>query len=355
MTKKTKVLLAGGVVLCAVVAVAIDLLLVGTGRMQSTNDAYVTADFSIVAPKVGGLIDRVDVMDNQHVRAGQEIAHIEDSDYVAAVEEAEAALAAARAKFDNMSASLTRQHSTIAQQDAAVRVDDAALTFSHANAARYHKLAAGGAGTVEQQQQSAAQSAQASATWDRDAAAATGARQELSVLEAQRGEAVAGVKRAAASLRLAKLNLSYTHVLAPVDGVIGQRSVRVGNFVSPGSSLAAVVPIQAAYVLANFQETQLTHAARGQKVRIDVDTFPGQPLRGTVDSLAPATGVAFSPIPPDNATGNFTKVVQRIPLKILLDPGQTLAQRLRVGMSVEVRLDTSAHRVTLAANTGAGR
>jgi membrane fusion protein (multidrug efflux system) len=355
MQRKTKLILGGGVLLCAVVAISVDFLLVASGRKQWTNDAYVTADFSVVAPKVGGLIDRVGVEDNEYVRAGQEVAHIEDSDYIVAVDEAEAALAAARAKVDNLTSSIARHEPVIAQQEAIVRADTAAVRFARANATRYHNLSMGGAGTVEQQQQSTSQLEQASASRDRDLSATSAVKHELPILEAQRREAIADVKRAEASLRQAKLNLSYTHILAPVDGVVGQRSARVGNFVNPGTSLLAVVPLQKAYVIANFQETQLTHVERGQHARINVDTFPGEPIRGTVDSLAPASGIAFSPIPPDNATGNFTKVVQRIPLKIRLDPGQPLVQRLRVGMSVDVDLDTRSLGIPRVPHGGSGR
>ncbi|TWB10092.1 membrane fusion protein (multidrug efflux system) [Nitrospirillum amazonense] len=339
MTRIKKLLLGGGVAACAIIALFADRLLLGDGRTEVTDDAYVTADFSIVAPKVGGLIDTVSVEDNQQVRAGQELAHIDDRDYRSAVAAAEAALASAQAKVEGLTARLARQRPIIAQAEATIRSDDAALGFAQANATRYHNLSRGGAGTVEQQQQSASQLQQAVAAKDRDVAAAAAAQQELAVLAAQRDEAGAEVKRAQAALEQARLNLSYTHILAPIDGVVGQRSLRVGNFVSPGTALLAVVPLQSAYVLANFQETQLTHLMPGQKARIIVDSFQGQTLNGTVDSLAPASGIAFSPIPPDNATGNFTKVVQRIPLKIGLDPGQALAQRLRVGMSVEVSLD----------------
>lgn len=341
MTRTKKLLLVGGVAACAIAAVSADRLLLGDGRTQQTDDAYVAADFSIVAPKVSGLVDKVAVEDNQQVRAGQELAHIDDRDYQAAVAATEAALAAAQAKVENLTAGLARQKPIIEQADATIRADDAALSFAQANATRYRNLSRGGAGTLEQQQQSASQLQQAVAAKDRDTAAAAAARHELAVLDAQRDEAAANVKRAQAALDQARLNLSYTRILAPVDGVVGQRSVRLGSYVSPGTALLAVVPLQSAYVLANFQETQLTHLAPGQKARIAVDSFPGQTLNGTVDSLAPASGIAFSPIPPDNATGNFTKVVQRIPLKIWFDPGQVLVQRLRVGMSVEVSLDVA--------------
>ncbi|MCQ8279814.1 HlyD family secretion protein [Acetobacteraceae bacterium KSS8] len=355
MTLKNKFLLAGGIATCAVAAVVVDYALAGNGRLQYTDDAYVTADFSVIAPKISGLIDRVEVDDNERVHAGQELAHIDDRDYRAALAAADAAYAAAQADAENAQATLARQQPIIDQANAVVRADDAALNFARANATRYRNLSSGGAGTVEQQQQSASQLAQAVAARERDAAAAAAATRQVAVLQAAVDQAAANVKRTQAALDQARLNLSYTHILAPVDGVVGMRGVRVGNYVSPGSALLAVVPLGAStYVLANFQETQLTNIHRGQHVRVTVDSFPGQALNATVDSLAPASGVTFSPIPPDNATGNFTKVVQRIPLKILFDPGQPLLQRLRVGMSVEARVDTTSTPQETSASAGAG-
>jgi len=339
MTRTQKFLLAGGVAAGAIAALLLDLALAGGGDVQRTNDAYVTADFSVVAPKVAGLIDRVEVEDNQRVRAGQELAHIDDRDYRTAVATAEAALASAQADVENLTAELARQTPVIGEAGATVSADEAARAFADANATRYRNLSLGGAGTIERQQQAASDLQQAVAIKERDTAAAAAAQRQVAVLQAQRDQAVANVQRAQAALDQARLNLSYTRVLAPVDGVVGQRSARVGNYVAPGTALLAVVPIQAAYVLANYQETQLSHVRPGQRVRITVDAFRGRALNGVVDSLAPASGVAFSPIPPDNATGNFTKVVQRLPLKILLDRNQPLLQRLRVGMSVEAAVD----------------
>jgi membrane fusion protein (multidrug efflux system) len=343
MTRTKKILLAGGVAACAILAVVIDRGLTDGGATQRTDDAYVAADFSIVAPKVAGLIDRVEVDDNAIVKAGQELAHIDDRDYRAAASSADAALAAAQADVENLTAALLRQRSVIDQANATVAADEAARTFAQANATRYRNLSSGGAGTVEQQQQSAAQLEQAIAAKERDSAAAVATQREVSILQAQRDRAIANVQREQAALDQARLNLSYTHILAPVGGMVGQRGVRVGNYVSPGTALLAVVPLQSAYVLANFQETQLKSVLPGQRAQITVDSFPGQSLAGRVDSLAPASGVAFSPIPPDNATGNFTKVVQRLPLKIRLDPNQPLLQRLRVGMSVEASVDTASN------------
>jgi membrane fusion protein, multidrug efflux system len=342
MNRKTKIFVTGGIVAWAVLAVLADRALAGGGSVQRTDDAYVTADFSIVAPKVSGLIDKVEVDDNQRVHAGQELAHIDDRDYRTAVSDAQATLASAQANVAILSADLAQQQAVIQQADATVKADDAALAFAQANATRYRNLSQGGAGTVEQQQQSASALQQAVADKDRDGAAATAALRQVAVLMAQRDRAVADVNAAQSALAQARLNLSYTHILAPVDGVVGERSVRVGNYVGPGTALLAVVPLHAAYVLANFQETQLTDIERGERARITVDALPGHVFTGTVDSEAPASGIAFSPLPPDNATGNFTKVVQRLAVKILFNPDQPLLDRLRVGMSVEVAVDTAS-------------
>ncbi|MDX1897563.1 HlyD family secretion protein, partial [Pseudomonas aeruginosa] len=157
----------------------------------------------------------------------------------------------------------------------------------------------------------------------------------------RQGQARGDLQRMQARRDQARLDLSYCELRAPFDGLVGRRQLRVGAYVTPGSALLAVVPLQQAYVVGNFQETQLTHVSPGQAVEIRVDTFPGEVLRGHVDSIAPATGLSFAPIAPDNATGNFTKVVQRIPVKIVLEPRQAMAGKLRVGMSVEARIDTA--------------
>ncbi len=352
MTKQQMMIRAGtGVLVLAVAAVAVDRLLVGGHAEQSTNDAFVAADYSVVAPKAAGLIDQVAVEDNQPVKAGQLLAHIDDRDYRTAVAVAEAGLAAARARVGDLEAELDRQQPVISQSDATLEADRAALQFAQANAVRYRSLSSGGAGTVEQRQQADTRLLQARAQLQHDQAASHAARRQVMVLQAERGQARAGVGQAQAALDQARLDLSYTRIVAPVDGVVGERSVRVGNYVHVGTPLLAVVPVQAAYVVANYQETQLEHVRPGQKVSIHVDTFGGKDFKGTVDSIAPASGVAFSPIAPDNATGNFTKVVQRIPVKIWFDPGQDLERRLRVGMSAEttVHIGSGSSRPVAAA------
>lgn len=314
----------------------------GNGVDQYTNDAYVTADFPTVAPKVSGRIDRVIAQDNQLVHTGEELAHIEDDDYRAALDVAKGNVLAARGDVANLEAEVARQDAIIAGAKAAVQSDEADLVFAHQNAARYRNLSSGGAGTIEQKQHSEAQEKEALAAIARDQAGVDAAIRQVAVLKAQLERAQGVLLRAQGDEKQAELNLSYCTIPAPMDGVVGERGVRVGNYVNPGTGILAVVPTHATYVLANFQETQLTKVQTGQSATIWVDTFPGHPLKAHVDSLAPATGVAFAPIQPDNATGNFTKVVQRIPVKLTFDPGQPLADKVRVGMSVEANIDTSS-------------
>ncbi|WP_321932897.1 HlyD family secretion protein [Burkholderia cenocepacia] len=306
---------------------------------ESTDDAYVSADYTLVAPKVSGLVDAVFVDDNQRVKAGDPLAHIDDRDFRVALQTAEAELLSARARLENVRAREGRQQAAIAQAKATLAADDAALTFANQNAQRYRNLSRQGAGTEEQQQQADFTQKQQSAVRRRDGAALDAAQRELNVLSSERAEAESAVQQAEAAVQQATLNLSYTNIVAPVDGVVGQRSVRVGAYVNAGTTLLAVVPLDEAYVVAHFRETQLARMRAGQPATIEVDALPGVRLRGHVDSVAPATGLTFAPIAPDNATGNFTKVVQRLPVKIRLEHGQADVARLRVGMSVVPSID----------------
>jgi len=344
MAYKKPLLFAGCTVLVLTgLAWSADRFFVGDGRHQTTNDAYITADFTRVAPKVAGRIDRVPVADNQRVSAGEIIAHIEDDDYRTALEAARGKIRAAEADIANLKAAQQRQAAMIEAALSTVKADEAALQFARQNAVRYRALSAGGASTIEQQQAADDRQREAIARLARDKASVNADRAQLAVLvaESERAEGVLIQTRSLA--RQAELDLSYCTILAPVDGVIGARDVRVGMYVHPGTELLAVVPVRQAYVIANFQETQLTRVQTGQKAEVQVDSFPGQVLHAHVDSVAPATNVAFAVIQPDNATGNFTKVVQRVPVKLVFDAGQPLARRVRVGMSVEAMIDTGSH------------
>ncbi|TWR84560.1 HlyD family secretion protein [Pseudomonas saxonica] len=332
----------GAGVLAVVVVYALWRLVFATSAVQSTNDAFVSADFTLIAPKVAGFIDEVLVQDNQPVKAGQVVARIDPQDFKTNVQAAEASVATAQAQLANAQAMLERQRSVIAQAQATVDADLAQVEFAEHELTRYQHLAGQGAGTLQNSQQAKNRSQIARAELVQHKAALEAARQQTRVLAAQTNAAQASVQHAQALQARAELDLSYTQLVAPFDGVVGRRSVRQGAYVKPGDPVLAVVPLAKAFVVANFLEHQLTHMRAGQRVSIKVDTFPGETLQGTVDSIAPATGVTFASIAPDNATGNFTKVVQRIPVKITLDQGQPLARQLRLGMSVDASIDTES-------------
>jgi len=306
----------------------------GQGARQSTDDAYVTADSTLVAPKVAGNVLDVLVEDHQLVNKGQLLARIDDRDYAVAVDMAKADLAQAEADLARLRATAVQQGSAIERAGAAVSADEATLKFARADEARYRDLSSDGSATLQDRQQAESQAQAAAARHKANSAALLGARQQVAILRAQVEQGEAQVARSQAALEAAQLHLSYTRIAAPIDGVIGQRSVRVGAYAQVGAAMLAIVPLQSAYVEANFRETQLARMRVGQRVDIAVDMLPGITLHGHVASLAPASSVSFSPIAPDNATGNFTKVVQRLPVKIVIDPGQDAARLLKVGMSV---------------------
>jgi membrane fusion protein, multidrug efflux system len=312
-----------------------------TGRfLESTNDAYVQADYTTIAPKVSGYISAVAVEDNQQVEAGRVLARIDDRDYQTALAQAKADVASAEADIRNIDAQLAEQQSVIAQAEAAIVSDQAAAKFAQDDYDRYRKLTAGRITSVQDEQRAQTVLQQATARLQSDRAALTAAHQRVEVLNTARVKAETQVTRLKSVVDQAQLNLSYTTIIAPIDGTVGARSLRVGQYVQAGTQLMAVVPLHAVYVVANFKETQLTSVAAGQPVEIAVDAYPGHVVKGHVDSLSPASGLEFALLPPDNATGNFTKIVQRIPVKIAIEPSDALAGRLRAGMSVEPVIDT---------------
>ena len=312
-----------------------------TGRFEvSTDDAYVKADSTIIAPKVGGYLSEVLVRDNQPVKAGQVLAKIDDRDYVVALAQARADVAAAQGEIENISATIDHQQAVITQADGTVAIDKATLIFAEQDYARYKDLASRGAGTIQNAQRATSTRDAATATLARDEAALRAAQVQTKILRAQLEKANAALEQKRAIAQQAELNLGYTTITAPVDGVVGNRTLRVGQFVQAGTNLMAIVPIERVYIVANYKETQLTDVRRGQPVAVEVDTFPGARFEGHVDSIAPASGQEFALLPPDNATGNFTKVVQRIPVKIVLDAQGELVGLLRPGMSVVPVINT---------------
>jgi membrane fusion protein (multidrug efflux system) len=334
------------VVLVVVLAIAVWRFVFGQSVVQTTNDAFVNADFTLVAPKVSGFIDQVLVEDNQQVKAGDVLARIDAQDYEADLAAANAAIATAHANTENANAALVRQQALIAQAKAVVDGDISQVEFAQHELQRYQTLAGQGAGTLQNFQQAKSRLQTAKAQEAEHRAAINAVTRQIDVLVAQHNAALAEILHAEAMQQRANLNLSYTTLVAPFDGTVGRRSLRVGAYVKPGDELMAVVPVAKAYIVANFQESQLTHVLPGQTASVAVDTFPGTALKGHVQSIAPATGVTFAAVAPDNATGNFTKVVQRIPVKIVLDADQPMISKLRVGMSVEASIDTNAQNTT---------
>jgi membrane fusion protein (multidrug efflux system) len=310
--------------------------------LVSTDDAYVKADNTTVAPKISGYLHEVLVGDNERVKAGQVLARIDQRDFRVALDQAKADVAAAHAAIASKQAQLGVQQAVIDAARATVDVDTATVTFAAQENKRYTDLAATGFGSVQNAQQAQSRNAGAQAAIARDTANLASAVRQVDLLKAEIVQANAALARAQALQSQAELNLDYTSIVAPIDGVVGNRSLRIGQFVQAGTQLMSVVPVAGAYVVANFKETQLTDVRKGQQVEIAVDTFPGQIVHGHVDSIAPASGQEFALLPPDNATGNFTKVVQRIPVKIALDLDEGSAVELRPGMSVIPTVETKS-------------
>ncbi|MHB1205879.1 MAG: HlyD family secretion protein [Rhodospirillaceae bacterium] len=337
---------AAGLLLATTAAIGIVTAAVNyvtTGRFEvTTDDAYVAADSTAIAPKVSGYVKDVLVADNQPVKAGDVLAHIDDADFKTALEQAKANADAARADVVNLRAQIEQQKQAVSAARSNLTVDQASQALAQQDHTRYADLMSQGYATVQRVQQSEATIRQADATVARDQALIASAIKQSDVLAAQLTRAEAAVVHDDSLVHQAELNLGYTTLTAPVDGTVGARSLRVGAYVQAGTQLAQVVPLQAVYVTANFKETQLTHVQAGQKVAVEVDTFPGVKIIGRVDSLSPASGQEFALLPPDNATGNFTKIVQRIPVKIALEPNAALRGKLRPGMSVEAVIDTKA-------------
>lgn len=341
LQKIAKAGIAALVLVAAVVAFVYLSRPESSASRQSTNDAYVQADFTLVAPRISGVVTEVLVEDNQPVNPGDLLATIDNRDFAIALDAAKAQVAAAEADITNLERRLELQESVIQQAEAALVADGAALRLAEVNAERYGRLAADNSGTLLAMQQAEAELQIAIATRDSNEAALRATRQELEVLNADLEGARAALARARTVRAAAELQLSYTRIIAPIGGVVGHRSVRVGAFINAGKPLLAIIPLEDIYITANFRETQLARVQVGQPVEIRVDAFPGKVLTGTVDSLGPASGVSYSLIAPHNATGNFTKIVQRLPVRIRIDPGQRVASRLRVGMSVQPEIDVT--------------
>src|SRR5258706_1428770 len=329
--------------------------------LVSTDDAYVKADNTTIAPKVSGYLREVLVGDNEPVKTGQVLARIDERDFKVALDQAKSDVAAANAAIASKQAQLGVQQAVIDAAQATIEVDKATVTFAAQENKRYGDLAATGYGNLQNAQQAQSRIAGAQAAVQPDTANLASALKQVDLLKAEIAQANAALARAIAAQNQAELNLGYTAIVASIDGIVGNRTLRVGQYVQAGTQLMSVVPVAGAYVIANFKETQLTDVREGQAVVIAVVMFPGQGVPGQFDSTAPASGQEFALLPPDNATGNFTKVVQRIPVKIALDRNNGPSVELRPGMSVIPTVETKSQvRIREAAaaskpsNTSAG-
>src|SRR6202167_164980 len=311
----------------------------GGAGWQRTNDAYLQAGLPPISAKVTGYVRELPIQDYEHVRKGQVLAQLVDDDYRAAVAQAEAGVATAVAQNLALKAQRELQLANIEAARAVVASTTASSDQNDRDLARQRRLLETGSSSVEASEKLTTIHAQLEAQLMQTRAQALAAERQLTVLEAQIAQSDAAIAAQRASLDTARINLGYTTITATQDGVIGQRQVKPGQLVGVGSQITTLTPLPKVWVIANFKETQLTHMAVGQKAEVTVDTFPGHTVRGHVQSFAPASGAEFALLPPDNATGNFTKVVQRVAVKIVVDDAGDLADRLVPGMSVEARVD----------------
>lgn len=321
----------------------------GNGRfLEETDDAYIGGDVTVIGPKVAGYIEEVLVSDNQSVKAGDVLIRLDARDYRANLAKAEGAVAAEQALLANLDATEQLQQAVIGQARAGIDAAGAETSRSRDDNARYKRLVTTNAVSVESAQRADATFKTAQALSARAQAELLAAQRQLAVIDTQKQQARAALMQARAERDLAQLNLGYTELRAPVDGVIGNRRARVGAYAQAGSQQLSVVPASGLWVDANFKEDQLARMKPGQRVSIRADVLSGQEFHGRLDSLAPATGSQFSVLPPENATGNFTKIVQRVPVRILLDPADGVLGHLRPGLSVTAEVDTRAQPETTA-------
>jgi membrane fusion protein, multidrug efflux system len=310
--------------------------------IESTDNAYVQGDIAVLSPRIEGDVAAIKVADNQRVRAGDPLIVLDPTDWRSRLAQATAAAAEAAAAVETAQRQVGQQQATIEAAQAAIVQAQAEQARATADATRSGSLVVGGWASRQANDQAIADSRKANAAVVAAQAQKAAAEQQLDVLRAQVVQARARQQNAAAAAQLAENNLAYTVIRAPFDGIAGNRAAELGQHVTPASQLIAVAPLrEQLYVVANFKETQLRHMQPGMKVRLVPDIDPGAAVDGRVDSLAPATGALFSLLPPENATGNFTKVVQRVPVKLVVDPAQAAhAQWLRAGLSVTAEVDT---------------
>ena len=307
--------------------------------IESTENAYVRGQVTLISPQVSGYVVRVAARDFQHVRKGELLAQIDDRTYRQQLDQANAQLQAAHASLANWTQQLRGAQASVAQARAAIVSNDALHTRTAATLRRTGELARDKLLSAQDLDTAYAANAQAAAGLIQSQAALDAAQQNVRTVAVNRDALQAAVEGAEAAVELARINLEHTRILAPRDGQLGQVQVREGAYVTNGTQLMALVP-QSLWLIANFKETQMPEIRIGQPASFTVDALGGARLRGRVQEISPAAGSEFSVLPADNATGNFVKIAQRIPVRIAIEPGQEAAARLRPGMSVVVNVDT---------------
>jgi membrane fusion protein (multidrug efflux system) len=307
--------------------------------IESTDDAYVGGDLTVIAPKVSGFIAEVAVTDNQPVHAGQLLVRLDDRDYRAALAKAEAAVAAQYAALANLEAGRRLQQARIAEAEAGIGAADAETVRAHDDQVRYRQLSASAFASVQSFQRAESDYKKALAGGRRAQASVEAAQRQIDVIDTEKQQVQAALAGAIADRDTARLNLGDTELRSPIDGTVGNRSARLGAFAAIGGQLITIVPAQGLWIDANFKENQLGQMRVGVPATIRADVLPDQVFHGRVASLAPATGAEFSVLPAENATGNFTKIVQRVPVRILLDGDASKLGLLRPGLSVTAEVD----------------
>ncbi|KQS85352.1 hemolysin D [Methylobacterium sp. Leaf361] len=309
--------------------------------LEVTDDAYLQSDKVTVAPRIAGTVAAVLVGDNQSVKAGDVIARLDDRSYRVQLRQAEAEVEKDRAQILGVASAIVQQRAQVASSRADLANAEAALTFAQQEYTRYQNLLQTGSGTVQRQQQAESDLRQRHAARDKAAASLDAAQKQIDSLQALEASTRASLEGAQAKVEGVRLDLSYTTIVAPIDGVAGDRALRIGQVVSAGTGLLTLVPMgRDIYLVANFKETQTGRMVEGQRVTFTVDAFGDHAFRGRIESFSPGTGSQFALLPPENATGNFTKVVQRVPVRVALDPSDPLIARLRPGLSVEATVHT---------------
>jgi membrane fusion protein (multidrug efflux system) len=340
-TSRKRLLIGAAGALALIAAAAYGLDWFTTGRfIETTDDAYIGGDVTDIAPQISGVITKIAVADNQLVHQGDLLIQIDDRDFAAALAKAQSAVAGDQATLANLDATRTLQLSLIAEAQAQIAAATAQTRLARSNQSRYASLAATNAGSRQDSETAAANLAQSQAALAKAQAALTAAQAQLAVIATQKAETAAALAGAQADETTANLNLGYTKIRAPFDGVVGNRSAHLGGYATTGAQLISIIPATGLWVDANFKEDQLAAIKPGQLVTITADIDPAAKITGHVQNLAPASGAVFSILPAENATGNFTKIVQRVPVRITLDGAAATLGLLRPGLSVTAAVNT---------------